>query len=1100
MFRLFALCALVFACAVHSEAQTPFERDKVPAQLREWIPWIEARHPEWSCVGDPADAICRFAGKVSITRSNGVATFSAAVELLATSSVPLPGSADLPPTKVRIIRSDGTALSTPLASSESMMSVHLPSGSYTVTGELRWEGDRKDFPVPDEYAFVAFTDRTVGTLRRRSGSVWLEEQQTANVDDALSITVMRRITDRSPLLVESLMVLRVSGSSRSAELGVILPAGLRPIDISTTLPHQLTANGALALQLSPGVHEVRISAVGAQPVESLAVPKVAFEGWPGDETWAWVADPSFRSVDVSGAEAVSAAMTSLPPEWHSGAIYRVQAGDSLTLKELQRGEVRAAENALSLDRTLWLDLDGRAYSVADTFSGTMNQGFRLDALNELSVGRATVDGEPAFISRSPTGDANGIELRSQGVNMAAISRLARESSLSASGWSATFDNVSAELRLPPAWRLFHISNAEWVENSWVGSWTLLDLFVALLVVIGTAKLISRLAALALGLSLLVNHGEFLEPRMLLVHLLVGLTWIALAKDGSEFWRNSGRLFLGSTFAVWLLQILTFTKLQLTQFLFPQLQAGTRYRTALQELYLILEGSFLSWPAVAMLIVFGVMGLRWAFRGKSLIFSIVRLGLIGIVFSIASASVIGFFAMYSSQHARNNNSAVTQGRMNAFVDGRQPAPVSRAYDQNALLEVSSDSVEEFAASSAKSGEGSNAYQLKRQRRPVSKVVQSGPAEPTWTWKQHRFAFAGPVAPGHRASIYLLSPWMTSILSVIRVGLLFCLAAIFFRRAGYSLPSKMVPEIAIGLLLFLPTQSASAEFPGRELLAELESRMESERCRQATCASFDELEIRVQENMVRGVAKISATAPTVVTVPGPLDQLPISSIRLNGKETTSIRRSSTGFLQVLVPRGASRLEFDAQLLAQTVVTIQFPQLPVSVKAISDEWSIEGVSSTGSLAGNVRLIPKGEPGKTKTFQETVLPTWFIVTRSLELGETNSVETTVQRMGDTSTPASISVPVLDGERVTTGSVTSEGGVVTARFGIGTSTVSYTSSLASFADLKLVSKPSLQLSEVWTVECSPFVVCNVDGLSPTFSVTEGRSRSVWYPFPGDEV
>ncbi|MCC6954642.1 MAG: hypothetical protein IT290_11035 [Deltaproteobacteria bacterium] len=76
----------------------------------------------------------------------------------------------------------------------------------------------------------------------------------------------------------------------------------------------------------------------------------------------------------------------------------------------------------------------------------------------------------------------------------------------------------------------------------------------------------------------------------------------------------------------------------------------------------------------------------------------------------------------------------------------------------------------------------------------------------------------------------------------------------------------------------------------------------------------------------------------------------------------------------------------------------------------------------------------------------------------------------------------------------------MSARFGIGVSTVNYTSSLAAFEELKLVSKPSQQLSEVWTTECSPFVVCDVEGLAPTFSVTEGRDRSIWYPFPGDEV
>ena len=52
--------------------------------------------------------------------------------------------------------------------------------------------------------------------------------------------------------------------------------------------------------------------------------------------------------------------------------------------------------------------------------------------------------------------------------------------ISASGWQQQFHEVSAELNLPPGWRLFAATGVDNVPDSWIARWTLLDLFLVLI--------------------------------------------------------------------------------------------------------------------------------------------------------------------------------------------------------------------------------------------------------------------------------------------------------------------------------------------------------------------------------------------------------------------------------------------------------------------------------------------------------------------------------------------------------------------------------------------------------------------------------------------
>jgi hypothetical protein len=76
--------------------------------------------------------------------------------------------------------------------------------------------------------------------------------------------------------------------------------------------------------------------------------------------------------------------------------------------------------------------------------------------------------------------------------------------LPAVSWDADLDALAATLELPPGWRLLHASGVDRADPTWISRWTLLDLFVVMVVAMATLRLFgARAGGLALATLLLV---------------------------------------------------------------------------------------------------------------------------------------------------------------------------------------------------------------------------------------------------------------------------------------------------------------------------------------------------------------------------------------------------------------------------------------------------------------------------------------------------------------------------------------------------------------------------------------------------------------------
>jgi hypothetical protein len=187
-------------------------------------------------------------------------------------------------------------------------------------------------------------------------------------------------------------------------------------------------------------------------------------------------------VELSGGTPIDPSRTDLPVEWQKLPAFQLDSKTELNLVETRRGEAEAAPDQVNVSRELWLDLDGKGFTVRDRFSGTLRRTSRLNLLSPGSLGRATVDGEDQLITVDPAEKLSGVELRRTTLRMTAESRLAgRPGRLSAVGWGIDVQGLSGTLYLPPGWRLLGARGVDSTPQAWLGRWDLFGFFLVLLV-------------------------------------------------------------------------------------------------------------------------------------------------------------------------------------------------------------------------------------------------------------------------------------------------------------------------------------------------------------------------------------------------------------------------------------------------------------------------------------------------------------------------------------------------------------------------------------------------------------------------------------------
>lgn len=1022
--------ALLLLAALPAGA-APLAPEDVPAPLKPWIPWVLQGAEEARCswVLGGTDHRCLWPARLELALDGAGGRFAQAFDLEREGWVSLPGDARRRPLEVAV---DGRPATVVLQGTHPV--VHLPAGAHRITGRFRWDALPEAVRIPRETGlFSLVVDGTAVPFPQREtdGRVWLHRRAAEETsENRLEVLVHRKVVDEIPLRVVTRVELRVSGEGREVVLGPALLPGFVPLSLDSPLPARVESDGRVRVQVRPGTWVLTLAARRQGAPGGLALAPV--EGpWAPEEVWVFEAVPSLRIAEVEGVPAIDPQQTRLPAEWRSLPAYRVAPGDTFTLAERRRGDADPAPDRLALNRDLWLDFDGGGLTIHDTLSGTLHSGWRLEMPGPTTLGRVSVDGNDQLITRLTADGPAGVEIRRRQVKVEADSRWEGSTlSIPAVGWDHDFHSLSARLRLPPGWRVFHASGVDDASRTWIGSWSLLDLFLVLV----------------LSLS---------------VWRLWGWLWGALAL---------------------LTLVLVFPEADAPRWAFAFVLAG--------------EGLLRVLPAGRLRQVVGIYRLG----------TLVILAGIAVLFSVQQVRQ-GMYPVLERAWAR-----LPDGAGGAPSDGFALGELAAAEQAAAPFAASADALaggerEEIAQKRLEAdlmSKGSAGLVRKRAWRyqvDPQAVVQTGPGLPRWSWNTLRLTWSGPVARGQTLGLWLWPPWLNLGLAFVRVGFLAALLLLLGGRPPRGWPSLMrrAAPAAVLMAALLAPAASRAEVPPQAMLDDLRARLTAPPECLPTCASVPSMRLEAAPEVLTVRLEVLAAAPTALPLPGTAGQWEPTEVRLDDRLAPALARTGGGRLWVRVPEGRHRLVLAGPLPHRDVVQVPLQVRPGRVEARADGWTVDGLHEDGLADESLQLtrVRKAEAGRP--LEAAALPAFVRVTRTVNLGLTWAVETTLERLTPPGTAVVLAVPLLPGESPTTDGLRVEDGKALVNMAPQAVRTSWRSALEPEDQLTLTAPEGADWTEIWQLAASPIWHVKAEGLPPIHGQADSEVRE-WHPRPGERL
>ncbi len=552
--------------------------EAIPEALQPWVGWvthsgIDLESPRDH--GNPAVQHPLWSSRLQLDATASGADFSMEVVAFRESWLGLPGSSRLWPQNVTV---SGNPV--PVVERDGRPAIQLPAGVASIAGKFRWPVLPQQIQLPPEIGLLNLT--VAGAPQGNpswdaDGTLWLQRQASSEPvdEDFLSIKVYSQLEDGIPLWFETKIELIVAGKSREEALGTVLPEGWELASIIAPIPVAIDESGFLKAQLRPGRWTISLRAFQTEQVETITFP-------PGktpavvDQAIAYRALPEFRQAEIVGLPQIDVAQTQVPEAWRALPIYRWDTSQPFQLIERVRGPGEQGSSPLKIQRSLWLDDDGKMITYQDALSGSVRNMQRLDAASGHELGSVSVAGEPQLITHNPDGGAPGFEVRSPVLSAVATGRIKMDETLPATGWQANADGLTAVMQLPPGYRLFALFGADYSQGDWLTAWNLLDLFLLLLFTLAVFRLRGFGAALLAFAAYGLAYHEPGAPKLPWLFLLVPVALVTFMPEGR--WRKLTAGVKWAFAVILLLFLLPFLTDQIQGAIFPQLERRAAFST------------------------------------------------------------------------------------------------------------------------------------------------------------------------------------------------------------------------------------------------------------------------------------------------------------------------------------------------------------------------------------------------------------------------------------------------------------------------------------------------------------------------------------------
>ena len=545
----------------------------VPESLQPWIPWVlygqeaQLTPARWD---DPAQRRSVWPGRLSLEVNADGARFALEVRVFAESWLALPGDEGLWP---QAVTTDGRPH--PVLLRGNRPAVRLAPGQWRLEGSFRWREVPLRMAIPPDIGLLDLTlegQRVLYPAWDVEGWLWFRRPPVAvepqEQQDFLTADWFGVFEDGHPQWLRVELQLSVAGRPREELVGTVLPEGWQLAHVQSRIPVLVDEQGRLRAQVRPGQWQVLLDAFRIGDVREI---RFGTNRQPpgGTVLLGLQANPSFRTIELEGAEQVDASQTRFPERWRGLPVYRWDTARALQVVERMRGQDSGPARRLTVRREWWLDEDGRGLTFRDLVTGTGQTLWRLDAAEGMELGSVRLGDQGQLLTRNPATGRPGFELRVRDFTAECVGRMSVAGPLPATGWMVPADELAATLHLPVGWRVLAVWGPDQVEGDWLRRWTLLDLFGVLVFVLGVHQLLGwRVALLALVAATLAYHEPGV-PRWVWWFVLGILALLRVVRT------PRAELVLRAVHALtglWLvIALVPFVAQQLQQALYPQLE-------------------------------------------------------------------------------------------------------------------------------------------------------------------------------------------------------------------------------------------------------------------------------------------------------------------------------------------------------------------------------------------------------------------------------------------------------------------------------------------------------------------------------------------------
>lgn len=1019
----------------------------IPEPLQPWKEWVLYGSEHQLCptpYNNGDEFICIWPSELNLSLEEHKGQFTEKVINYVEGFVPLPGDSDHWPENVKANNKVVAVIS-----HDGLPAVFLPPGEYLFQGQFTWDNLPDFIQIPPNTGALNLTlssKQIEQPNRAADGKVWfqrvLDETKLNLKEDSLGIQVYRLIQDEIPQVDNTLIRLKVTGQIREVSIGPVLQSDTLPLHIMSPLPSKLEDNGMLRVQVKPGVWDIHIKSRFLSKQDKLTY-KLQKAPWPENEILSFQPHNELRLVEIEGGTSLDPQQTDMPQGWKSYPCYLMNEGSVLSLVEKRRGEEKRPSQ-ISIQRKLWLDFSGEGFIAQDIVTGGIYDNWRLSLISPYVLGQATLDGQDRLITQTSPNDPPGIEIRQGQLNLIAVSRiLGKPFTLPAVGWDFDVRSLSTTLFLPPGWKLVGAWGVDSVTHAWVQEWTLLDLFLVLIMAAAITKLLGLGWGIIALLTLTLIYHENGAPIYSWLNLIGALALLRALPFGK--FRTFVLYYSRVSFVILALIALPFMVMQIRQAIYPQL-------TPPNQSYAFMAGQQ------------------------------------------NQAAMQGMVALPSSARAAKGAMMESADQAKMLMEGgsggmMEPKPISppqplNDYDPNAK-------------------------------------VQTGPGVPQWQWDISQLVWNGPVLKDQKITLWILPRFVTSILKVADVILMFVFIYGLFtlwRINGSDDKPTILPQskltilpllwmimFSLGTVLGMMPSKALADFPSQPLLDEFKQRLLIQPQCMPECATASRMQVEVDSNQLTIRLTEQISVKSAVPLPSSLGKWLPRSILVDGTPAKGLQFDATSQqLWVLLEEGVHEIVLEGPIGGQDKFEIQIPQKPIQVTTQANGWQIDGVFHHRLQGDNLyltRIKPSQEASRAATLQSGRMPTFVVVTRTLQLGFDWEVLNELKREAPQQGGINIEVPLLPGELVMSDNVEMKDNKVYVSLGENQQKISWKSKLKTTSEINLNAISSPSVKEIWHVDAISQWHCHFEGIPIIHQQNaQGRWFPTWYPWPGETL